>query len=302
MHKQANLPRPALVLSLVALVATACSTPAARALPVIPSPTSYWSFLWALQTAVQTATSASVPGGTASPLPQPAYAATLSPTETPFPTDTSTATATATATDTPLPTSTDTPPRTATASVESLRAIVTVRLLSCRYGPGADYLYLYALREGANIRLIGRTDGDNWHWARVEGRNPCWVNTSYLLVEGDWRQLPIVYPGVARLPVSPYYPPTSITSIARLGNSVTVEWAPIPLRAGDEEDESMQHYILELWHCRGGSLMFEPLGTNDTYLTVVDEPGCAASSHARLFVQEKHGFSGPTQVIWPPWK
>ena len=298
MQKQAGMHRPAVVLSLVALVATACGTPAASALQVAPSPTSYWAFLWPLQTTLHTGTPASAPDGSPSPLAPPADTATLAPTDTPFPTGTSTATAT----DTPLPTSTDAPLPTATVAVKGLGATVTAGLLSCRYGPGANYLYLYALREGANIRLIGRTDGDNWHWAWVEGRNPCWVNTSFLNVEGDWRQLPIVYPGVARLPVSPYYPPTGIISVVRLGNSVIVEWAPIPLRAGDEEDEFMQRYILELWHCHGGSLIFEPLATNDTYLTVVDEPGCAAPSHARLFVQEKHGFSGPTQVVWPPWQ
>jgi hypothetical protein len=179
-----------------------------------------------------------------------------------------------------------------------LSATVNVGFLSCRYGPGVDYLYLYTLRQGANIKLIGRTDADNWHWAWVEGRNRCWVNTNYLKVQGDWHTLPVVYPGTARLPVSPYYPPTSIISVVRAGDSVTVEWADIPLRAGDEEDEFMQHYILETWHCRAGNLIFEPLATNDTSLTVIDEPRCAARSHARLFVQEKHGFSGPTNVPW----
>lgn len=181
----------------------------------------------------------------------------------------------------------------------SLAATVNVRLLSCRYGPGPEYLYLYALRGGANIKLIGRTDGDNWHWAWVDGRNPCWVNINYLKVQGDWRQLPIVYPGIAKLPVSPYYPPSAITKVTRSGNVVTVRWLEIPLRAGDEEDDSMQHYIVEAWHCRAGTLLFEPLATNDSVMNIIDEPGCTQPSHARLFVQEKHGFSGPTNIPWP---
>ncbi len=181
----------------------------------------------------------------------------------------------------------------------SLAASVNVRLLSCRYGPGPEYLYLYALRSGANIKLIGRTDGANWHWAWVDGRNPCWVNVNYLTIKGDWRQLPIVYPGIAKLPVSPYYPPSAITKVTRSGNVVTVRWLEIPLRAGDEEDDSMQHYIVEAWHCRGGTLLFEPLATNDSVMNIIDEPGCTQPSHARLFVQEKHGFSGPTNIPWP---
>lgn len=196
----------------------------------------------------------------------------------------------------PAPTGTGT---SAPSAVGSLAATVNVRLLSCRYGPGPEYLYLYALRSGANIKLIGRTDGANWHWAWVDGRNPCWVNISYLTIKGDWRQLPIVYPGIAKLPVSPYYPPSAITKVTRSGNVVTVRWLEIPLRAGDEEDDSMQHYIVEAWHCRGGTLLFEPLATNDSVMNIIDEPGCTQPSHGRLFVQEKHGFSGPTNIPWP---
>lgn len=184
-------------------------------------------------------------------------------------------------------------------AVPSLPARVNVGLLSCRYGPGPNYLFLYALRQDANIKLIGRIDSASWHWAWVEDQNPCWVNTNYLTYEGDWRQLPIVYPGAAGLPISPYYPPTGIRSVTRSGTAVTVEWFEIPLRPGDEEDEFMQHYILETWLCRNGSLVFEPMATNAAQLTVIDEPGCSTASHARLFLQEKHGFSGPTDVPWP---
>lgn len=290
--------RCAVTFSLMLLATTACATPAAHALQAIPSPTSYWSFLWPLQTSWLAPTPATDSPPSLPPVPTLADTATLAATITATPTETSAPTAT----HTPPPTPTDTPLPTPTVAVTSLRATVTAGLLSCRYGPGANYLYLYALRQGANIKLIGRTDADNWHWAWVEGRNRCWVNIGYLRVEGDWRQLPIVYPGIARLPVSPYYAPPRIVSVVRVGNSVTVEWAPIRLRPGDEEDEFMQLYVLEVWHCQGARLIFEPLATNDTFLTVVDEFGCPSPSHARLFFQEKHGFAGPAEVPWRPWK
>src|SRR5215470_12564771 len=77
-----------------------------------------------------------------------------------------------------MPTLTMAPPPTETITaiptVESLKAKVTADLLSCRYGPGAEYLYLYALKAGANIKLVGRTDANNWVW--VDGKNKCWVN------------------------------------------------------------------------------------------------------------------------------
>jgi uncharacterized protein YraI len=185
-------------------------------------------------------------------------------------------------------------------TAESLKATVTADLLSCRYGPGSEYLFLYGLRKGANIKLIGRTDGNNWVY--VDGKNKCWVNVNYIEIAGDRLSLPVVYPGIAKLPVSPYYPPTIVRRVTRTKNQVTVEWADIPLRAGDEEDASMQHYIVEVWHCEGGQIIFDPLATNDLSVTFVDEPGCSEPSRGRIFVQEKHGFAGPTEIPWPAYQ
>ena len=219
------------------------------------------------------ATASSTPPPTATPQSTPSTAPTSLPSETPSLT--------------PVPT------------VESLKASVTADLLSCRYGPGPNYLFLYGLLKGANIVLIGRTDGDNWHWVYVEGKNKCWVNTNYLDIQGNWLGLPIVYPGVAKLPVSPYYPPTSVLHATRKEDQVTVEWIDIPLRPGDEEDERMQHYVVEVWRCKNGHLLFEPLATNELSVTFIDQAGCSTPSHGRIFVQEKHGFAGPTEIPWP---
>lgn len=222
--------------------------------------------------------------------------------------ETSTPTETLAPSPTPILTNTPTPPLTDTATivpiptVASLEAQVTADLLSCRYGPGPDYLFLYGLRKGANIKLIGRADEDNWHWVYVDGKNKCWVNTKFLEINGDWTSLPIVYPGQAKLPVSPYYPPTDWVGATRDKNIVEVSWNDVPLRAGDEEDEFMQHYIVEVWRCESGQLLFEPLATNDLAVTFVDEPGCNQPSHGRVFVQEKHGFAGPTEIPWPPYQ
>jgi uncharacterized protein YraI len=210
---------------------------------------------------------------------------------------------TAVPSDTPPPTATDTPSPTDTASpspvptVDRLKAQVTADLLSCRYGPGPNYLYLYALRKGANITLVGRADGNNWVW--VEGENMCWVNTKFLEVAGDPSRLPVVYPGLAKLPVSPYYQPTDWVGATRQGDQVEVSWHDVPLRAGDEEDEYMLHYIVEVWRCEAGELRFEPLATNELAVEFIDQPGCERPSHGRVFVQEKHGFAGPSEIPWP---
>ena len=207
---------------------------------------------------------------------------------TPNPTETLTPTNIPTTTPTPIPT------------VESLKAMVTVGLLQCHYGPGSEYLFLYGLRKGANIVLIGRTEGNNWVY--IDGKNKCWVNVEYINIAGDKNSLPVAYPGIAKLPISPTYPPTTVLKVLRNKNTVTVNWLDIPLRAGDEEDASMQHYIIEVWRCESGKVIFDPLATNDLSITFTDEPGCREPSHGRIFVQEKHGFAGPAEIPWPAYQ
>lgn len=211
---------------------------------------------------------------------------------------TPTLTKTATPSPTETPTPTETPAPTSIPTVESLKARVTADLLSCRYGPGPFYLYLYGLVKGANIKLIGRTDGNNWVY--VDGKNKCWVNAKFIDIVGDRLSLPVVYPGIAKLPQSPYYPPTTIRSATRNGNQVTVAWTDVYVSPGHREDENMQTYVVEVWRCEAGQFIFDPLGTNDTSITFVDEPGCSQPSHGRVFVQEKHGFAGPADIPWPP--
>jgi uncharacterized protein YraI len=182
--------------------------------------------------------------------------------------------------------------------IESLKAVVTAGKLSCRYGPGAEYLYLYALNEGANIKLVGRTDANNWVW--VDGTNKCWVHAKYLNIAGDPKMLPIVYPGIAVLPVSPYYPGPSWANATRNGNSVEITWEAVPISPGKYADEFMKQYIIEVWRCEAGEIIFETLGTNFPAIIIAnDEAGCSTPSHGRVFVQEKHGYGGPVEVPWP---
>jgi hypothetical protein len=224
---------------------------------------------------------------------------------TPLATEISTNTAfsSVTATITPLaPTATQTISVTQTSTsiptVDNLKATVTADLLSCRYGPGAEYLYLYALRKTANIKLIGRTDANNWVW--VDGQNKCWVNTEFLEIQGDPTSLPIVYPGTAKLPVSPYYPGPGWAKATRNGNKVEVTWEAVPISPGKYEDANMHQYIIEVWRCEGGQIIFETLGTNFPFITVQnDEAGCSVPSHGKVFVQEKHGYGGPVEIPWP---
>jgi len=173
---------------------------------------------------------------------------------------------------------------------------------NCRYGPGAPYLYFTGLVTGSNLEVSGRREDSQWLYVQaIGGHHPCWVKTSQMDVNGDINSLEIDYPDHAPLPQSPFYPPTAVTKVLRDGTKIKVIWLDIPLRAGDEEDQFMQHYILEVWHCEGGQIIFDPLATNDTSTTFTDEPGCTQPSHGRIFVQEKHGFAGPAEIPWPPY-
>jgi len=183
--------------------------------------------------------------------------------------------------------------------MESLKATVIADKLSCRYGPGAEYLYLFALNGTANIKLIGRTDANNW--VLVENSPyQCWVNAKFLEIQGAPKALPIVYPGW-KLIVSPYYPGPSWANAVRDGNNVEITWEPVPISPGKYADEFMRQYIVEVWRCEAGEIVFETLGTNFPFITVEnDEAGCAVPSHGRVFLQEKHGYGGPVEVPWPP--
>jgi len=121
-------------------------------------------------------------------------------------------------------------------------------------------------------------------------------------IDGDPQTLKPMYPDGYKIPVSPYYSPTTVLTAVRDPNDknkVTVTWIAIPLTAGDQEDENMFIYIIEVWRCEGGRTIFDPLASNYPVITFVDEAGCSTLSHGRVFFQEKHGYAGPAEIPWP---
>jgi hypothetical protein len=151
--------------------------------------------------------------------------------------------------------------------------------------------------------LVGRVDAENWNWVWVENQTRCWVNAQFLEVAGDIKSLPAVYPEIAKLPITPYYPSSAVLSAERNQDTseVTVSWVHVPVSPGDFEDDTMQTYIVEVWRCAGGELIFDPLATSIAFISFVDEPGCSEPSHGRVFVQEKHGYAGPAEIPWPEY-
>ena len=106
-----------------------------------------------------------------------------------------------------------------------------------------------------------------------------------------------VAPASLALPQSPYYGPVTGVWADRSGNSVIITWDPINLRDGDD---SLQYpYLIEAWLCQNSQFSFLPIGSWETILTVLDEPGCPEQSHARIYGVEKHGYTNWVTVPWP---
>lgn len=215
------------------------------------------------------------------------------PTETSSPIPTETSVPTSTPTNTPVPV------------VESMKGKINADKLICRYGPGANYLYLIGLNRNTPITLIGRAKGNNWVLIENRGRpdsHDCWVNGEFVQAEDDLGHLKVVYPdGGYKIPVSPYYGSTTVLSATREGDEITVSWIEIIVSPGKYEDDNMFPYIVEVWHCVDGEFVFDTLGSRYPAIKFVDQQGCDQPSHGRVYIQEKHGYGGPADIPWPEY-
>jgi hypothetical protein len=237
---------------------------------------------------------------------------TPAPADTPIPTDTamatstiteiptSTPTASYTPTETPTLTETPTPTFTPIPTYVVLRGKVIIDQAVCHYGPGAPYLYKYGVYKDSNMEIVGResTTGEYIEVQAIGGDNRCWVKAEYYDIQGDIKMVQPVDAETYPHPQSPYYGPLTGVSAVRSGDQVTVSWNALVLRAGD--DSLQTPYIVEAWVCQNGQFIFVPAGSWTTSVTILDEPGCSQSSHARVIAAEKHGYTNWVAVPWPP--
>lgn len=251
----------------------------------------------ALLLAVSACNLSATPPVTATLVPALPTATVIPATGTPIPSETPVP-ATETTTPTLEPTFTETASPTPVPTYTILRGKVNVDKVSCRYGPGAMYLYLYGMVKGANQDVIGRNDNGTWALTMSRGDViKCWVKTDLMDLNGDIMGVAPVHPDDYNLPKSPFYGPLTNVTAKRSGSDVTISWAPLVLRAGD--DSLQTPYVLQVWVCRSGELIIESIGSYDTILTVVDEPGCSQPSHGRITAAEKHGYTKFVEIPWP---
>lgn len=229
------------------------------------------------------------------------------PTETPPAAATPTFTVTPEATETPLPTETPSP---TPVTYQVLNAVVASERIACNYGPGRLYLNDEALRQGLKLQVFGRDVNSGWVYVHPDGYmddvNPnndkfCWVELRFITLEGEIEDLEVVYPGKVQLPRSDYWdPPKNVYTLRSKSNpnKLSIFWDAFILQPGDMESANAPRYLLELWLCKEGELVFTPIFAWDNNLVVDDEAGCAAPSSGVIYISEKHGYPGPVVIPW----
>lgn len=220
--------------------------------------------------------------------------ATFTPTETPTPTITSTSSETTT------PTRSLTPTRTLTPTFDYPRVTVNKAAAACKFGPAKAYLWANDLKAGDTGVVWGRAPyGSNWlyvKWDRWPG--PCWVSPSVVNVVGDVNRVIVER---VRMPFAfnhLYDPPNNVRS-ERQGDQVVVSWTKEWMTEDDDRG-----YFLDVWVCQNGNLIWFPVGLPDQFTTTytfTDQPGCSQKSGGQIYTVEKHGYTSPAEVPWPPY-
>ncbi len=242
-----------------------------------------------LTATAQTATAAmwtKTPTATLTFTPTYTFTSTFTPTKTFTPTATFT------------PTITLTPTMTFTPTYDFPKVTVNVAHAACLYGPATAYLWKYDLVQGDTGVVWGRApNGSNWLYVKIDRWNDtCWLSPYVVDVVGD---ISVMLVQQVKLPITNalYAAPTDVEAV-RQGDEVTVSWEAVWMTEDDDRG-----YFLDVWVCQGGLYLWMPVSLPDQYHTVAtftDEPGCAWPSSGKLYTVEKHGYTSPVDIPWPP--
>lgn len=218
-------------------------------------------------------------------------------TDTPTPTLTFTPTKTFTPTNTFTPTITLTPTISPTPTF-SFPTVTVNKQAHCRYGPSTAYLHAADLLPGDVGTARQRYVYSNWLYVKFDKLNYfCWVAPSVVDVVGDVKTLTYKELNLQSIGSNMYGPPQNVAA-TRDGNNVTITWDQVTMTADDDRG-----YLLELFVCQDTVFIWWTDSYPDqftTSYTVRDEAGCAQPSSGKLYTVEKHGFSEPAIIAWPP--
>lgn len=212
-------------------------------------------------------------------------------TETLIPTETFTLTITLT------PTITSTPTVTATPTFD-FPTVKVNKQAHCRYGPSVAYLHAADLYPGDVGSVRGRFIYSKWLYVKFDKlKYFCWVAPTVVDVAGDVSKVAYKELNLQSIGSNMYGPPDNVTAV-RAGEHVTISWDRVEMTKDDDRG-----YLLELFVCQDTYLLWwtdsYPDQTSTSY-TVKDEAGCAQPSSGKLYTVEKHGFSEPAIIPWPP--
>ena len=216
---------------------------------------------------------------------------TLTLTSTLTPSNSSTPTLTPTRTITPTPSITPTP------TFDFPKVTVNKDLAACLWGPAKAYLWAWDLRLGDTGTVHGRAPQGAWlfvHMDRV-GKD-CWISPYVIDISGDPKTV-VVHQVILPITNDLYAAPTNIRS-ERDGDQVTVAWDEVWMTLDDDNG-----YFLELWVCQDGNFVWLPISLPNQYenqVTFTDQPGCPEKSVGKIYTVEKHGYTDPADIPWPP--
>lgn len=226
-----------------------------------------------------------------------APANTVAPTDTPQPTNTLTPTETFTPTITLTPTITATFTITATPTF-SFPVVTVNQQAHCRYGPSKAYLHAADLYPGDVGTVRNRYLYSKWLYVKFDKLDYfCWVAPSVVDVVGDVTTLNYAELNLQSIGSNMYGPPQNVYAV-RDGKNVTIYWDKVVMTEDDDRG-----YLLELFVCQNGAYIWWTDSYSDqfkTSYTVKDEAGCNFPSSGKLYTVEKHGFSQPAIIKWPP--
>jgi hypothetical protein len=216
-------------------------------------------------------------------------------TETPAATSTPTVTITPTVSFTPTielsPTATATP-------TFAFPTVTVNKQAHCRYGPSVAYLHAADLFPGDAGSVRGRYIYSNWLYVKFDKLDYfCWVAPSVVDVVGDVSTVAYKELNLQSIGSNQYGPPSAVTAV-RDGNQVTISWNQVKMTKDKDRG-----YLLELFVCQDTIYKWWTDSYPDqesTSYTVKDEAGCAQPSSGKLYTVEKHGFSEPAIIPWPP--
>ena len=177
-------------------------------------------------------------------------------------------------------------------------AVTVNKQAHCRYGPSVAYLHAADLYPGDTGTVRSRYIYSNWLYIKFDKLNYfCWVAPSVVDVVGDVSTVAYKELNLQSIGSNMYGPPQNVTAV-RNGSQVTISWDQVRMTLDDDRG-----YLLELFVCQDTIYMWWTDSYPDQYTTsytVRDEAGCVQPSSGKLYTVEKHGFSEPAVIPWPP--